>query len=387
MKIGTEVSTPAFVIDEAYLDSDLQECLSLSRAAGCRMLYSPKALAIPHVLQRLAHGVDGFSCSSLNEVRLAGKAIREHGTIHLVTPGIIETQMETIAELCDFTVLNSLSHWNLYSQALAGEVSLGLRVNPGISFVNDDRYDPCRLHSKLGVSLDRVAEFYEAFPHKTRDLEGLHFHNNCDSKTAGDLVATIERVTGRLSDLFRRIRWVNLGGGYLLSELHDPELFSEAIHRLKRQFDIDVFVEPGAALVRSAGSIISRVIDLFENDGLMVAVLDTTVNHMPEVLEYEFTPTVVGACEGGRYSYVLAGCTCLAGDQFGVVNFEQPLAIGSVVIFPDCGAYTFSRANTFNGVSLPTIYRRTVEGELMLVQSFDFKDFALRAGEPADVGI
>ena len=387
MNFETGISTPAFVIDESRLEAALQACLSLSADAGCRMLYSPKALAIPYVLQYLAQRVDGFSCSSLNEARLARSIIGERGTVHLVTPGIATTHLREIAELCDFTVLNSLSHWELYSQVLANEVSLGLRVNPGRSFVDDDRYDPCRLHSKLGVPLETLMEFLEAHPHNVQYLHGLHFHNNCDSERASDLALTVAHLMEKIGGLFESVRWINFGGGYLLSELHDPEVFCEAVRSVKRKFDVEVFVEPGAALVRSAGSLVSRVLDLFESDGVTIAVLDTTVNHMPEVLEYEFTPSVQGANEDGMYKYLLAGCTCLAGDQFGIVGFDQPLSIGSFVTFDNCGAYTFSRANTFNGVDLPSIYCQSVDGELKLIRRHEYADFANRAGAASHVGL
>jgi carboxynorspermidine decarboxylase len=385
MILEKNIVTPAFVIDDACLAAALKTCLSLTRDAGCKILYSPKALAISHVIQRLSASVDGFSCSSINEARLVRRVAHRHKAIHLVTPGISATQIEDIAELCDFTVLNSLSHWELYSRALAEHVSVGLRVNPGLSFVDDDRYDPCRPHSKLGVPLEELAGFFKRSPHHAKRLQGLHFHNNCDSNSARQLALTLDRLIERLPDLFSIVRWVNLGGGYLLQDLQDPTTFSEVVGTLRRRFGVEVFVEPGAALVRRAGSIVSRVVDLFESDGAMVAVLDTTVNHMPEVLEYEFTPAVLHAREGGNHAYKLAGCTCLAGDQFGDVSFDQPLSIGSFVEFVDCGAYTFSRANTFNGVGLPSIYRRAEDGEISLIRRFQFEDFAFRAGGASDV--
>ena len=54
-------------------------------------------------------------------------------------------------------------------------------------------------------------------------------------------------------------------------------------------------------------------------------MLDTTVNHMPEVFEYQFRPDVLGHNDAGAYEYVLAGMSCLAGDIFGEYRFDAPL--------------------------------------------------------------
>jgi len=124
---------------------------------------------------------------------------------------------------------------------------------------------------------------------------------------------------------------------------------------------------------------------MFESDGATVAVLDTTVNHMPEVFEYQFIPDILGHVEGAKYEYLLAGCTCLAGDQFGFSNFDKQLEIGSQVVFLNAGAYTMSRANTFNGVGLPSIYRKTVNGELILEREFTYEDYAQRIGGKSHV--
>ena len=142
--------------------------------------------------------------------------------------------------------------------------------------------------------------------------------------------------------MLARLRWINLGGGYLFDEDSDYRPFIEAVNLLKRQAGasgsrLDVFFEPGSALVRSAGYIVSTVLDVFPSDGKQIAVLDTTVNHMPEVLEYGFRPDVVGHDDGAAHEYLLAGSTCLAGDLFGSYRFERVLEVGDRVFFNNAG--------------------------------------------------
>lgn len=178
--------------------------------------------------------------------------------------------------------------------------------------------------------------------------------------------------------MLERVKWINLGGGYLFEEAEHIEALRMAIDHLRKTYDLEVFIEPGTALVRSAGYIVSSVLDIFESDGLDIAVLDTTVNHMPEVFEYGYEPDVYGHDEGNEHEYQLAGTTCLAGDVFGTYRFEEPLELGSRVIFLDQGAYTLPKAHMFNGINLPSIYALTGDGELVLKKQFTYDDYASR---------
>ena len=119
---------------------------------------------------------------------------------------------------------------------------------------------------------------------------------------------------------------------------------------------------------------------MFQSGGKVVAVLDTTVNHMPEVFEYGFRPDVLSHVEDGAHEYILAGCTCLAGDVFGEYSFTEPLDVGARVVFYNAGAYTLSKAHTFNGVNLPTVYAITEAGDLVLKKRSTYAEYAASWG-------
>ena len=106
---------------------------------------------------------------------------------------------------------------------------------------------------------------------------------------------------------------------------------------------------------------------------------------MPEVLEYGFEPDVCGHDDEGEMEYLLAGSTCLAGDMFGVYRFAEPLEIGARVVFGNAGAYTLSKAHTFNGVNLPSVYALDRSGGLTLKKRYGYGDYAERLGEGAVV--
>ncbi len=381
------IDTPAFVYDTRVLRRLLTYTDGLRQASGCRVLFSLKPFAYVDALALMAPHLDGFATSSLFEARLASQVLVGGGSLHLTTPGMRPNDVGEIASLCDFVSFNSVGQYETHGEAVSRAASCGLRVNPQMSFVDDERYDPCRPNSKLGVPLDLLAEVLKREPHRLSGIEGILVHSNCDSPDLAQAQATVQYMHARLCGLLERVRWVNLGGGYLLDETESLQPLCEAIHFLRSSYGLEVFVEPGAALARAAGYVVSTVLDVFESGGKQVAVLDTTVNHMPEVLEYGFEPDVVGHDDVADHEYLLAGCTCLAGDLFGLYRFHEPLTPGSKVVFNKAGAYTLPKAHAFNGVNLPTIYAVSESGDLVLKKRFTYAEYAARWGENVAVAV
>lgn len=373
-----ELRTPCFVYDEFALRALLDRVRLVRTVADVRVLYTLKPFSFFDVLRLMSPGLDGFAASSLFEARLAREALGADGSVHLTSPGLRPSDLPEIARICDYISFNSLSQWARHADEAGGSTSCGLRINPQLSVVADSRYDPCRLHSKLGAPLDDVVATMERAPELLDGIRGIHFHTNCDSTDFKDLLATAQRVDAGLGRLMSSLDWINLGGGYLFGDGQSYDGLVDAVSRFKSKYGLDVFIEPGAALIREAGFIVSSVVDIFDSDGQTIAVLDTTVNHMPEVLEYQFQPDVAAHSDTAAHSYILAGASCLAGDVFGEYSFNEPLALGTRVVFENAGAYTLTKAHMFNGIDLPAVYAMTANGAIELKRDFGYSAFAER---------
>ncbi len=374
------LDTPAFVYDERALRDALSAMHALLGDSGCRLLYPLKPFSHAGALECIAPHVDGFAASSPFEAAFSRAVLGRAGSIHLTTPALSDRDLGAIVDNCDYVALNSLSQWGRLHAAFAGRLSCGLRINPQYSVVADARYDPCRPHSKLGVPLDAMERAVADDPRALQGLQGIHFHTNCDSPDFGQLAETIDHIEKRLSRALDGLAWVNLGGGYIADNARNVDRFHACAKRLRERFGITLFVEPGAAIARAAGTIVASVVDLFDSGGTSVAVLDTTVNHYPEVFEYQFRPDVAGHHPAHEHAYLLAGASCLAGDLFGTCRFDAPLKVGSRVAFVNAGAYTLVKAHRFNGINMPTIYRRDETGRLAVVQRFSYEDFLRQNG-------
>ena len=389
------ICTPAFVYDEGVIHRLLDYTAPLRNGGRCGVLFALKSFSFASALRVMAPRLDGFAASSLFEARLARSVVGDGGSVHITTPGLRGDEIGEIGSLCDYVSFNSLGQWRMHSPGLRGRTNCGIRVNPQLSFADDCRYDPCRPQSKLGVPLEALAEVYRADPSQLDGVGGLLVHSNCDSPDFSELQSTVDHLRMRIPELLQQVEWVNLGGGYLFEDddgdpSHNLDGLCRTIDGLRSDCGVKVFVEPGSGLIRAAGYFVATVLDMFESGGATVAVLDTSVNHMPEVFEYGFQPDVVGASDAragagdgeAPHEYLMAGCTCLAGDLFGTYRFGEPLAVGDRVVFSNSGSYTLTKASMFNGVALPSVYALTTSGDLVLQSSPSYEDFAARWGLP-----
>ncbi len=362
-------SSPAFVVDEAEVLKALKALAMLRERSGCKVLYSIKSLPLSAVMKLAKPYIDGFSVSSLFEALLADEILAGQGSIHLTTPGIRSDEMAELTSLCTHISANSLSQFRRLASVDPKQASIGLRINPKLSFTEDDRYDPCRQYSKLGADISEVLN-----SDIVNKIKGLHFHTVFSAPDYAPLLQTMDKLRQLMGNQLANLDWLNLGGGYLFDQIADNSGFIEQATQLKQKFDVDVIIEPGNAIVGKAGYLLATVLDCFNSDGKAIAILDTSVNHNPQVFEYQRQPELAEHDPEGTYPVILAGSTCLAGDIFGEYRFNQPVLIGDKLVFKNLGAYSLVKANQFNGYNLPDIYMTNGE-QIRLIKQHTYQDY------------
>lgn len=361
-------SSPAYIFDEQQIINNLNLLNELKKQAGCKILYSIKALPLGQVLRLSKNYLDGFSVSSLFEARLAKEILGEKGSIHLTTPGLRADEFEEVTQLCSHISFNSLTQYQTLQNGGFTSVSQGLRINPQLSFSSDPRFDPCRVASKLGIPITEI----QNFPEK---IEGLHFHTVFSKSSYQSLEETVALLRNKLGDRLHHLQWLNLGGGYLFNQIDDHQPFVNLVRQLIADYDVDVYIEPGKGMIGNAGYLLTTVVDCFRSDGKNIAVLDTSVNHNPEVFEYQRSSELYEADSSGEYSCLLVGSSCLAGDIFAEYPFKVMPKVGDRFIFSNVGAYSLIKANRFNGYNLPDIYSVAIDGAISLIKQDSYQNY------------
>jgi len=119
---------------------------------------------------------------------------------------------------------------------------------------------------------------------------------------------------------------------------------------------------------------VTTVLDVVHNE-IDIAIVDASVEaHMLDHLIYRTTPGI-SSPGPGVHRIMIAGRTCLAGDLFGGYELDVPLKIGDEVRIADAAGYTMVKKNWFNGIAMPSIAVRRLDGTVELVRSFEYKDY------------
>lgn len=368
------VKTPCFVVDEKRLTDNLEILKDVSERAGCKILLAQKAFSMFYAYPLISKYLAGTTASGLYEARLGKEKFG--GETHVFSPAYREDEFEEILKYADDIVFNSPKQVKKYAQKAKNlGKSVGLRVNPECSTQEGHAiYDPCSPGSRLGTTLKNFDESILPF------LDGLHFHTLCE-QNSDDLETTAKAFEDKFGKYLKGMKWVNFGGGHHITRKdYDREKLISVVKHFREKYDVEVYLEPGEAVVLNAGFLVSTVLETM-NNGMDIAILDTSAAcHMPDVLEMPYQPPLMNSGEPNEkeFTYRLGGPTCLAGDVIGDYSFDKPLNEGDKVVFEDMALYTMVKTNTFNGMPLPSILYRKLDGETVTVKTFGYEDFVSR---------
>jgi carboxynorspermidine decarboxylase len=372
----SRVDSPAFVIDLAALEGNLQLLARVQEDANCAILLALKGFAAWSTFSLVGRYLEGVAASGPDEARLGREELGKQ--VHTYCPAFDEASLLESIRYSDHVTFNSPSQIERF-RALVDEyrakTSFGLRINPEHSEVEVALYDPCARGSRLGTTRNELTGA------DLRGIEGLHFHTLCELG-ADALQRTLAAIEDKFSPWLREAKWVNFGGGHHITRPgYDLGLLVSLVRAFKQEHDVEVFLEPGEAIGLNTGVLVASVLDIVENDG-SIAILDTSATaHMPDVLEMPYRPQVRDAAAPGElpHTYRLGGLSCLAGDVIGDYSFHRPLEVGDKLVFEDMAHYTMVKTTTFNGVRLPSIALYDPRDESYRVQRrFDYEDYRNR---------
>ncbi len=380
----TQVSTPVYIVELEKLRKNLETIKKVELESGATILLALKGFSMYSTFPIIREYLGGTTSSGLNEALLAEEYFG--GQTHVYSPAFKADEIEKIAKFAHTIVFNSPSQIERFAplaRKAAAEngnknLQIGLRVNPEYAEVSTEIYNPCAPRSRLG-SLKSAIDFSEILAH----IDGLHFHAMCE-QNSDVLERILPHFESRFGALISKVKWVNFGGGHHITRPdYDVKKLVSLIKNFYGRYDNleKIYLEPGEAIALNTGEFVARVLDIHENAG-QIAILDASAScHMPDVLEMPYRPKVVGAGQAGekKYDYLLAGRSCLAGDQIGVYSFDEPLKIGDTLIFTDMAHYTMVKTTTFNGVNLPDIATYDSKTKkLDVVKKFGYEDFKRR---------
>ena len=368
-----EIPSPCYVLDEKLLRKNLELMQKVQEQSGADIILALKGYAMWSAFPLIRQYLKGCTASSVWEAKLAAEEFSRE--VHAYAPAYKQEDIDELLPLVNHLSFNSVSQWHKYREQTADAgVSVGLRINPEHQEAETELYDPSAPGSRLGI---RASELNQQ---DLTGVEGLHVHNLCECDSFA-LERTLEAVETRFGEQLKQMKWLNLGGGHLMTRQgYDVDHLIKQLKRLRETYDLQVILEPGSAVAWQTGPLVCEVVDIVENQG-QIALLDISATaHMPDVLEMPYRPVITGAGLPAEkaFSYRLGGNSCLAGDVIGEYSFDQPLAVGDRLVFEDMMHYTMVKTSFFNGVQHPAIGILRENGQFDCVRQFSYEDFRNR---------
>lgn len=360
--------TPYYLIDQTQLLHNLKIIEAIRQVSGAKMVLALKCFSTWDVFNLIAPYLDGTTSSSPYEARLGYETFGKE--VHAYSVGFSAQDIRRVRSIASKIIFNSISQLKQHQQAVAS-IPLGLRINPGISYSHYDLADPARRYSRLGVA--DLAQIHQVAPM----LSGFMLHFNCENADFANFTTALAEIGERFGELLQspQIQWLSLGGGIYFTNPHYPIMqFSELLRDFATKFAVQIYLEPGEAVITNSAELVTTVVDVMYNE-VDIAIVDASIEaHMLDHLIYRTSPKLT-APESGSHRTIIAGRSCLAGDIFGEYYLKQCPEIGTQVRFADAAGYTMVKKNWFNGLAMPSILVRDLDGTIRQVRKFYYRDF------------
>lgn len=376
------IETPYYIAYESKIEKNLSLIKHVSEESGAEIIMAFKANALWKSFDIFRRYGVKSTASSLNEMLLGNEEL--HQLCHTYCPVYTDRSFPEFLKGSDHITFNSIAQFEKFKpQAEAFEtatgrhVSLGLRINPEISVIETDIYNPCAPGARFGVTIENMPE------HLPSGIEGFHFHALCES-TSYDLEKVLTQVESAFGKYLDGLKWINFGGGHLMTrEGYDTDHLISLIKEFKKRHpNLHVILEPGSAFTWRTGDLIASVLDIVENAGIMTAIVDVSFAcHMPDCLEMPYKPTITEALPdvvADKPTYRIGGNSCLSGDFVGDWSFEKPLKPGDILTFEDMNHYTTVKTNMFNGIQHPALYLQRNDRTIECLRCYTYEDYKNR---------
>lgn len=378
-------STPYYILYEDKLRENLKLINKVSSESGVEIILAFKAFALWKTFDIFKEYICSTTASSPFEAKLANDYF---GSLaHTYSPAYEENTFNTILEYSKCITFNSLSQYSRFydkikdwnSNPANHNISAGIRINPERSEIATDIYNPCAPGTRFGISAsDMPANLPDG-------IEGFHCHCHCENDSYA-LERTLDTIESKFGKWLGNIKWLNLGGGHLMTRKgydinHLVKILRDFRHRHP---NLEIIMEPGSAFAWQTGDLIASVVDIVEDKGIKTAILNVSFTcHMPDCLEMPYQPEVEGALSLGNEIknitdeniFRLGGNSCLSGDFMGYWLFPNGLNVGDEIIFKDMIHYTTVKTTMFNGIQHPSICMKRHNGNIQMLREYKFEDY------------
>lgn len=374
--LAKSVGTPFYCYSHATLlrhFTVFAEALQEINPLICYAVKANDAIAVIKTLARAGSGADVVSGGEALRALVAGVPSDK-----IVFSGVGKTREEMV-----FALEQNIFQFNVESEAelrTLSEVALGLgktahialRVNPDVTSDTHVKISTGHKESKFGVPIANAPALYAVAKSLPGiNVQGVSVHIGSQLTQLAPFAAAFARIVELVHELraaSHAITTLDLGGGlgipYGNTEAPPtPIEYAQLVKKITRDLDCRLIFEPGRLLVGNAGILITRVINLKQNDGRQFVIVDAGMNDLIRPALYDAYHAIIPVQENAGAALALAdivGPVCETGDIFAVERKLPPVKAGDLLVFRTAGAYGATMASTYN--SRPLLAEVMVNG-------------------------
>lgn len=359
-----DLKSPCFIIDKNKLDENINNIIN-----GCNILennviisYSLKTNPVSYLIKYLNKKKIHIEVVSEDEYNYAlSLGVRGENIIY---NGPIKSKKSLIKALTKGSIVNIDSYaeleWLLESNLKNKKI--GIRVNVPIDDDIKPFFDSSEKVSRFGFDIindKSLSEyFYRLKKEKNIVINSLHFHCNTTNRNTLIYKKIITYCDSILNNFDLQLDYLDIGGGFLGGNENNfityTNVIKKALEESNNLKDINIIIEPGAAIIATAVSYYCKITNKKIINGYEIITIDGSRIHVDPTFSNKKYNYLSSCSQKSQLPIIVCGFTCMEKDKINIgENLE--FKIGDYILFNRIGAYTMSFiANFIN--SYPNVY-------------------------------
>jgi len=309
-------------------------------------------------VRRLGIGI--FVCTSV-ELAIGRSAGFTNDQIVITGSNFNDTEAKAIAQpniTINVDSISQLIKFTIYGNS--SEIRYGIRVTPDCSLPSGIMNKAVGPGSRLGILEEIIPNITDIARDHGIIFNGTHMYlgtNINNFKVFSDSFETLLNVSSKLSNL----EYIDIGGGFGISrstdDYFDWNAFGAMVDKGMKKLtsligkDVELKLEPGRAVVGTAGVLLTRVTELKrQNDHVFIGTDTSLSNFIRPYLYHQYHDII--SVDQNKYGTIdnnvtICGNTVASEDIFAKQLAFPKVEEGDILAIMDVGAYGYSMSSHF----------------------------------------
>lgn len=353
--------TPLYVYSRDILEQNWKTFDNAFGSVPHRVCYAVKAnsnLAVLSVLAKLGSSFDIVSGGELMRVLAAG-ATADRVVFSGVGKTTAEMEQALKAGILCFNIesTDEATRLGQVAERLGVVAPVSFRINPDVDAQTHPYISTGLKENKFGIAMEEATAAYQAAAaHAYLSVCGIDCHIGSQLTSVEPYEAAFARMIALVDELQTlgiELKHIDFGGGqgirYSDEQPLDINQLASAAIKAVGDRSLEIWMEPGRAIVGPAGVLVTQVEYLKQNSEKAFAVVDGAMNDLIRPALYSAWQPIVPVIESEQpvKVYDVVGPVCESADFLGK-DRELAVSQGDYLAVLASGAYAFVMSSNYN---------------------------------------